>query len=321
MKSLFSFFDIIIEYLTNPYKIMKFYAFNLTLALLLFVSDSPVFAFEKDSLSISKKQVRKFFNVERTQKIMMATLSKATPFYNRDSLLNHFKHFFANPELVNYQEYVSGMSAQLKKKINILEYDAIKNIFQLEQLTDLHGRFSLVNSAACLINKKEEVFIRVKDTDGRDIMAQPLENAEKYVNVQTFKQGFSRVKQDKSGYGFVNICGEEIIKCKYFYAENFNNGRALVKKNYWLFVDFSGKESQELKDVTDALALTKGISLVRFKNGKYALIDNQFDKTQTPISDIYDAIEPLEFENFRVKTGHETKVINIEGTVIWEESR
>jgi hypothetical protein len=295
---------------------MKLFVSRLALALMLFAFNFTVFAIEKDSMSVSKKQVRKFFNVEKTQKIMMATLAKATPFYNRDSLLKHFRQFFTNPELVNYQEYVGGMSAQLKKKINILEYDDIRNVFQLEQLNDLRGRYSLVNSATCLVNKKEGVFIRVKDADGRDIMTQPLENAEKYIALETFKQGFSRVRQDKTGYGFVNICGEEIVKCQYSNAENFNDGRALVKKNHWLFVDITGKESEGLKDVMDALALIKGISLVRFKNGKYALIDNQFDKTQTPVSDIYDSIEPLDFENFRVKIGNETKVINIEGTEV-----
>jgi hypothetical protein len=300
---------------------MKPFVSRLALAFLLFVINSPVFAIEKDSMSVSKKQVRKFFNVEKTQKIMMATLSKTTPFYNRDSLLMHFKQFFTNPELVNYQDYVGVMSAQLKKKINILEYDDIRNVFQLEQLNDLRGRFSLVNSAACLVNKKEGVFIRVKDVDGRDIMTQPLENAEKYTALETYNQGFARVKQEKTGYGFLNICGDEIVKCQYSHAENFNDGKALVKKNNWLFVDIAGKESEELKDVTDAIALTKGISLVRFKNGRYALIDNQFDKNQTPVSDVYDSIEPLDFENFRVKIGTQTKVINIEGTEVLMGSR
>ena len=300
---------------------MKLFASYLALAFMLTAFNLPIFAIEKDSMSVSKKQVRKFFNVDKTQKIMMATLAKPTPFYNRDSLLNHFKQFFANPELINYQEYVSGMATQLKKKINILEYDGIRNVFQLEQLNDLRGRFSLVNSASCLVDKCEEVFMRVKDLEGRDIMIQPLENAEKYIGVETYKQGFSRVKKDKIGFGFVNICGEEIVQCQYSHAENFNDGKALVKKNNWLFVDISGKESEELKEVTDALALTKGISLVRFKNGKYALIDNQFDKTQTPVSDIYDSIEPLSFENFRVTIGNETKVINIEGTEVLVGSR
>ncbi|MEA5458329.1 WG repeat-containing protein [Arcicella sp. LKC2W] len=244
---------------------------------------------------------------------MMATLAKPTPFYNKDSLLKHFRHFFANPEQISYPDYIKGMSVQLKKKINILEYDAIKNIFQLEQLADLHSRFSLVNSANCLVNKTEGDFVRIKDIDGRDMMTQSLENNTKYSSMDKFKQGFIRVKQEKNGYGFLNICGEEIVKCQYTHAENFNNGKALVKKESWFFIDFEGKQSESLRDVADAISLTKGISLVRFNNGKYALIDNNFAKTQTPISDIFDSIIPLNTQNFKVQSGSESKIINLEG--------
>jgi WG containing repeat len=292
---------------------MKLYALRFVLAVVLSVSSSQIFASKTDSSSVSQGLVRKFFDVEKTQKIMMATLAKPTPFYNRDSLLKHFKQFFANPELVDYQRYVEGMATQLKKKINILEYDDIRNVFQLEQLTDLRGRYSLVNSATCLVNKQEGHFIRVKDADGRDIMTQPLENEEKYETVDTYNQGFARIKQGKSGYGFLNICGEEIVKCQYSQAENFNDGRALVKKNNdWFFVDINGHETSMLKNVVDALALAKGISLVRFKNGKYALIDNLFDKTESPVSDIYDSIEPLRYDRFKVTIGSESKIINLE---------
>jgi hypothetical protein len=292
---------------------IKLSQLRLVFATFLLLFSTSIFAFEKDSLSVSKGHVRKFFNVEKTQKIMMATLAKPTPFYNRDSLLKHFKQFFANPDLTNYQNYVEGMSAQLKKKITILEYDDIRNVFQLEQLTDLRGRYSLVNSATCLVDKQDGHFIRVKDSDGIDIMTEPLENVEKYETVDIYSEGFARVKQGKVGYGFLNICGEETVKCQYSQAENFNDGKALVKKNNnWHFVDGKGQETAILKNVIDVVALAKGISLVRFKNGKYALIDNQFDKSQIPVSDIYDSIEPLNYDRFKVMIGSESKIINLE---------
>jgi WG containing repeat len=296
---------------------MNLYYLRSILTIVFSVFSFQIFADNADSLSVSKGHVRKFFNVEKTQKIMMATLAKPTPFYNRDSLLKHFKQFFANPDLTNYQNYVEAMSVQLKKKITILEYDDIRNVFQLEQLTDLRGRYSLVNSAICLVNKQEGHFIRVKDSDGIDIMTEPLENVEKYQSVDIYNQGFARVKQGKVGYGFLNICGEEIVKCQYSQAENFNNGKALVmKNNNWHFVDAKGQETNVLKNVIDAIALAKGISLVRFKDGKYALIDNLFDKTEAPVSDIYDSIEPLQYDRFKVKIGSELKIINLETTEV-----
>lgn len=283
--------------------------------LLCILSCTPAIAcFQDDSLNTSKNINRTFFNLEKTQKIMMATLAKPTPFYNKDSLLKHFRLFFSNPEQISYPDYIKGMSAQLKKKIIILEYDAIKNIFQLEQLADLHSRFSLVNSASCLVNKTEGNFVRIKDIDGRDIMTLPLENNTKYTSIDKFKQGFIRIKQEKNGYGFLNICGEEIVKCQYTHAENFNSGKALVKKDSWFFIDFEGRLSEPLRDVADAISLTKGISIVRFNNGKYAFIDNNFAKTQVPISDIFDSIIPINTQNFKVQSGSESKIINLEQT-------
>lgn len=291
----------------------KSYYFQLILAIFLLTTSFSIFASKKDSSSVSQRSMRKFFNVERTQKIMMATLAKPTAFYNKDSLLNHFKQFFANPDIANYQNYVEIMSSQLKKKINILENDDIKNNFQLEQLSDLRGRYSLVNSAICLVNREDGHFTRTKDADGIDIMTEPLENTEKYESVDIFNQGFARVKQEKMGYGFLNICGQEVVKCQYSEAQNFNGTKALVKKNNgWLFVDIKGQETATFKNVVDALALAKGISLVRFKSGKYALIDNQFDKYEIPISDIYDSVEPLKYDRFKVKIGMEEKIINLE---------
>ena len=80
------------------------------------------------------------------------------------------------------------------------------------------------------------------------------------------------------------------------------------------FTDILGKESEEFKGVTDALALTKGVGLVGFKNGRYTLINSQLGKTQTPISNIYGSIKLLDFENFTSKLGN---IINIKKNKLW----
>jgi hypothetical protein len=296
---------------------MKHNTIKLMLLLLLSCSHLTSFCFcGDDSLSTSKVGIRKTFNIEKTRKIMMATLAKSTPFYNKDSVVNYFKKFFANANVVNYNDYVEGITRQLRKKINILEYDDIRNTFQLDQLTDLRARYSLVNSATCFVDKNDGTYIRTKDMTGQYIMTQPLENIEKYAVVDNFNQGFARVKKTKIGYGFINICGDEMVKCQYNQAQNFNDGFALVKKDKWFFVNTQGQQSEELVGVTDAIALTKGISLVRFNDGKYALIDNLFAKTHLPISAIYDSIEPLSREAFKVKLGTETRKISIDGLEI-----
>ncbi len=286
------------------------------LLVLLLLTGKTFASSPKDSVGTVSNSVktRKVFTSEQAQKVMMMTLAKTTPFYNKDSLLKHFQQFLSTANVLDYKDYVGGMEGQLKKKINILEYDNIRNVFQLEQLNDLKGRYSLLQSATCLSGKKEGSFVRIKDTEGRDMMVAPVQVAGMYSEVQKYKQGFAKVQKGQL-YGFLNLCGEEVITCQYAHAEGFNDGKALVKQNdKWKFIDITGKESAVFKNIVDAISLAKGISLVRYKDGKYALIDNQFDKTQTPISDIYDLIEPLPNEDFRVKNGDKTIVIHLDGT-------
>jgi WG containing repeat len=296
---------------------MKTIIIRIQFLLVLLLLTGKTLAFSpKDSVgtvSLSVK-TRKIFTAEQAQKVMMMTLAKTTPFYNKDSLLKHFQQFLSSANVLDYKDYVGGMEGQLKKKINILEYDNIRNVFQLEQLNDLKGRYSLLQSATCLSGKKEGSFVRIKDSEGRDMMVAPVQVAGMYSEVQKYKQGFAKVQKGQL-YGFLNLCGEEVVACQYSHAEGFNDGKALVKQNdKWKFIDNSGKESVVFKNIVDAISLAKGISLVRYKDGKYALIDNQFDKTQTPISDIYDLIEPLPNEDFRVKNGDKTIVIHLDGT-------
>jgi WG containing repeat len=296
---------------------MKTSIIRIQFLLVLLLLTSKTFGFSpKDSVGTVSNSVktRKVFTAEQARKVMMMTLAKTTPFYNKDSLLKHFQQFLSTANVLDYKDYVGGMEGQLKKKINILEYDNIRNVFQLEQLNDLRGRFSLLQSATCLTEKKEGNFVRIKDAEGRDMMVTPVQVAGMYSEVQKYKQGFAKVQKGQL-YGFLNLCGEEVISCQYTHAEGFNDGKALVKQNdKWKFIDITGKESVIFKNIVDAISLAKGISLVRYKDGKYALIDNHFDKTQTPISDIYDLIEPLPNEDFRVKNGEKTYVIHLDGT-------
>jgi hypothetical protein len=296
---------------------MKSSIIRIQFLLVLLLLTGKTFAFiPKDSVGVVSNSVKtkKIFTAEQARKVLMMTLAKPTPFYNKDSLLKHFQQFLSTSNVLDYKDYVGGMAGQLKKKINILEYDNIRNVFQLEQLNDLRGRYSLLQSATCLSERRDGSFVRIKDAEGRDMMVAPVQVAGTYSEIQKYKQGFVKVQKGQL-YGFLNLCGEEAVACQYTQAEDFNDGKALVKQNdKWKFIDITGKESVVFKDIVDAIPLAKGISLVRYKDGKYALIDNHFDKTQTPISDIYDFIEPLPNEDFRVKNGDKTIVIHLDGT-------
>lgn len=174
------------------------------------------------------------------------------------------------------------------------------------------------DAITCYNNKSGLKLIQSKDVDGRDILAYPLEKLRQNVRygfVDNYKQGFSRIKKD-GVFGFINLCGEEIITCQFEKAENFNAGKALVKRVGWLFVDNIGVESEELQNIVEAKSLTKGLSLVKLRNNQMGLIDNNYDKTNKPVSKLYDEIIVLSDNTLAVKIDSKWGVFKIgEGAV------
>ena len=174
------------------------------------------------------------------------------------------------------------------------------------------------NTVTCFNNKSGVELAQSKDLDGRDILAFPLEKLRQNVRygfVENYKQGFARIKKD-GVFGFINLCGDETVPCQFEKAENFNEGKALVKRVGWLFVDNIGVESEELQNIIDAKTLTKGLSLVKFRNSQMCLIDNNYDKTNKPVSKLYDEIIVLSDNTLAVKINSKWGVFKIgEGAV------
>ena len=171
-------------------------------------------------------------------------------------------------------------------------------------------------SAQCFSNKNDGRFIKMKDLEGEEIISFPLESFKgnsRYGLVENYHQGFARIKKDQV-FGFLNYCGDEIIPCQYEKAEPFNDGKALVKKFDWYFVDVYGNESDALENVIDVKALKLGISIAKFKNGKQALIDNGYDINKKTLSEYFDEITVFNNELYRVRTGKMYGLIKIDGT-------
>ena len=159
------------------------------------------------------------------------------------------------------------------------------------------------NTVTCFNNKSGVELVQSKDLEGRDVLAFPLDrlrNNVRYGFVENYKQGFSRIKKD-GVWGYLNLCGDEAIACQYEKAEPYNDGKALVKRQNWLFINTIGNESEEFQNIVDAKVLSKGLSLVKFKNNLMALIDNNFDKTLKPVSALYDDIIVLSENILAVK--------------------
>ena len=215
-----------------------------------------------------------------------------------------------------FATYLSRLDKKYKGDVRSIETDNIRDIFQIEQKSEIKKRHSSVVSAQCFSNKNDGRFIKMKDLEGEEIIGFPLESFKgnsRYGLVENYRQGFARIKKDQV-FGFLNYCGDEIIPCQYEKAEPFNDGKALVKKFDWYFVDVYGNESDALENVIDVKALKLGISIAKFKNGKQALIDNGYDINKKTLSEYFDEITVFNNELYRVRTGKMYGLIKIDGT-------
>lgn len=193
-----------------------------------------------------------------------------------------------------------------------------------QQRSKLYGWLTMTKSAEAINDIGGNIdMVWTQDSEGQRILGYPLSklrNNPRYGLVDSYWQGYARIRKNQV-YGFLNIAGIENITCQYEQAESFNDGRALVKKLDWFFVDTNGEESSALSGVLEAKALKWGFSLVKIKTQdksqfKYAIIDNTFDKSQKPISELYDDIQPfVRNELFIVRLGKKYGLIQIDGKV------
>jgi WG containing repeat len=231
-----------------------------------------------------------------------------------DSLL--VKQDFLTHE--QFPNYLTQIENAYKRELDIVNKITIDNVSKLEQASQLNKTYSVSQSGQCFSEKDKGSFILTQDDEGKAITGFALETLKgnpRYGLIDNYHQGYARVKKDMV-FGFLNLCGEEVIPAQYDYAEPFNDGRALVKKFFWHFVTAEGVESEVLPDVVDAKALKFGVSVAKFKSNKFALIDNNYDTVKKPISAGYDEIETFIGNIFKVRNGKLFGLIKIDGTSI-----
>ncbi len=221
----------------------------------------------------------------------------------------------------NYADYLQKMERFLSRNLKGLETDAVNDATQIAEKSKILAALNILKSANCLVEKKDGQFTRQKDLEGNEIVAFPLEQLRsnaRYGFVENYNEGFARIKKDQV-FGFLNYCGDEVVPCQYQNAQNFNNGRALVKKLEWFFIDAQGTESEALLNVVDARALKHGISIAKFGEGKLALIDNRYDVTRVTVSATYSDIIPfVNLDIFRIRVGNKYGLMNLDGKVLLE---
>ncbi len=198
-----------------------------------------------------------------------------------------------------------------------IEKAEINEIKKLIARSRTHQRYSIFKSGACLVNTSKSQFYQTTDINGHSLITfqtDSIRSSPRFSLIDDFSEGYCRIKKD-GVFGFLDVCGNEMIAPQYDYAERFNNGKALVNKMGWFFVNTNGEEGEKLNTIKDATALKFGISVVKLTNGKAVLIDNDYDKTQKPISEEFDEITPLTDFYLIVKEDKKYGLIRIDGQV------
>lgn len=250
-------------------------------------------------------------------------------------LFNLYRDYTINPDFdaaakdlaaKNAQEPTASFSLHLDKMNSILtkKMDKITGNSAEARAERSHylAGLNTLKSAKCLqSNEQKNVLVNTKDINDNPIMAfdlNAIRKSSRYGLVENYTEGFARIRKDQV-YGYLNVCGDEIITCQYERAEPFNAGRALVKRVDWYFVDGEGNETETLENIAEGQALKNGIYLARMNNGKQAFIDNNYDASKVSLSQLYDGIDSFYKKDvFRVRNGKKLGLIGLNGKTIFD---
>jgi hypothetical protein len=258
----------------------------------------------------ARRQLISFFNLFRDYSVTFDTLSTSTS--TAAFSMEAVPEETSEKTEKSFANYLDKMGGILARRMEGLPKDDRR--FSEEQR--LKKALTMLKSASCLAYKSNGYFALTKDQEGNEIMAYPLDSLRKktrYGLVDNYKEGFARIRKDQV-YGFLNFCGEEVIPCQFEHAENFNSGKAIVKRVDWFFLDQNGEESEPLENIVSAKAIGNGAYLARFANTKQALIDNEYDKAKMPKSSYYDVIDVFNRADvFKVRNGKKFGIITLNG--------
>ena len=257
----------------------------------------------------AKKQLMSLFNLFRDYSVTLDTLKSRK---TADSELS-FNNVETSPK--NFRMFLSKMDVNLRRKLEATSETGS----EFAQREKVNKALVMLKSAECFADKTNGVFELSKDQNGNEIIAFPLDSLRRksrYGLVDNFNEGFARIQKDQV-FGFINLCGEEVITCQYEKAEPFNNGLALAYRMGWFFVDIKGIESAVFENVVDAKSLGYGISLLKFTNNAYTLVNNDYVSTKMPMSSYYESIEPFikRIDVFRVRNGKKYGIIGLNGKI------
>ena len=277
-----------------------------------------------DVIVTSKSTLQPARTVEEARNRFMALFNLYRDYsITIDDIALNDKVMNKNPQqevvVATFGSYLEKIAGILTKKLDKLTTNTVEA--RAERSHYLSG-LNTLKSAKCLqSDDQKRVLVTTKDANGNSLMAFDLDGIRgnsRYGLVENYHEGFARIRKDQV-YGYLNLCGDEVITCQYERAEPFNAGRALVKRVDWYFVDGEGNETEALENIAEVKALKQGIYLVRTLNGKQAFIDNNYDVTKVSLSQLYDGIDSFYRKDvFKVRNNKKLGLISLNGKTIFD---
>ena len=220
---------------------------------------------------------------------------------------------------LSFSACLAKMTGDLSQKADKVNPNADNSRAELSHY--LAGLNTLKSAKCFESDNQANAFINTQDMSNNAITAFDLSSLRKngrYGLIENYREGFARIRKDQV-FGYLNLCGDEVITCQYERAEPFNAGFALAKRVDWFFIDGNGNETDALENVADAKALKNGVSWLKMNNGKQVLIDNNFVTSKVHLSKFYDAIDTFYANDvFRIRVGKKMGLIALNGKVIFD---
>ena len=205
-------------------------------------------------------------------------------------------HAVCPKELKVIGEEKFGLQVVINKKTD--KYGFVDNNFNIIIPCEYDSVSYFCDGVSVIYDKSYP--IALLKTDGTKI------NIGDYKVPKSFSEGLLLVRNRHGLWGYLDINGEEVIKCQFKEAYCFNNGRAVVRdeQNRWFTIDKHGKKSPRIKD-TYISSIDTGYATINIKaDTKKELSDKKLEVLKLIREDyskmLNDLTEALIDENYQL---------------------
>ena len=175
-----------------------------------------------------------------------------------------------NADISNVKIFINNVEEKFKNPIVLINNVTYVPLREINEKLNMTVNWDSENKAI-MINDKQEVLYPFETDDGMwgykdnagNVIVDPI-----YYWAEEFYDDRALVRKSPGGdYGYINNKGNEVIQCKYFEAYSFSNGAALV-----YLADYTDADMWSYIDKDGNLLFNKTFPLARSFKEEYAVV-------------------------------------------------